>query len=495
MHKRISISILPPVPKKEINQDHIDIPLDAAARKYLTSRVLLALDRLHPTSSTGVNDSFGALDALDDLVPIRTFLSFCCDTSGIEAQLTEPFRSVVVTLRAMSEQVKVNPVLQPILQNWETTVLTTQAVQSLRVSLTVTGKGWGARPLAALGMLLVEETQSAPVVRVRIRLGKVVWRVRDSQGMWWAPNGLDKKMGTQFLRRSAESALKEPSDAVDFSVEDFVRFKRAGKRRAAFKTCDLGQGKSLERRRIQLADNTPFRRWDVGPYDIPVSAGLHRDHLPQDKWLFKAYHHYDGADNALKLLNKVSEDTLSDKTIRKHIAMLGAADMSIKGLFPVLNCPIFQTLVEHSGQNFKKKDAAALYKSSLQTFQHVAYPQINSYTKQLKNKESEISNTALVIAVPREMHVHSRTYNMKISDDRKTTSVSQELVWDMTHYFQTKETKDYFEKESQALAAMGAFRYLYKQTVKKYALVSDAHTQYLDASMLSLLKHWKQVNG
>lgn len=381
------------------------------------------------------------------------------------------------------------------LEAWETTVVTTTAVRDLRDSLTLGEKGWAARPLLALGIALNVEAQSTPVVRVRIRFGKIVWRVRDSQGQWWAPEGVDSQTGTQRLRRSAERATKEPVNAVDFSVEDFVRFKRAGKRRAAFKTCDLGQGKSLQRNRIRVTDNTPFRRWEVGPYTIPVSNGLHRDHIPQDKWLFKVHHHYDGANHALKLLNKVCDNELTDRTIRRHIATLGAMDTSINELFPVLRKEEFQTLVAASAQHFRKKNAKQSYELCLEDFQSVACKKINRYQQDIQNKEEDISNTALVIAVPREMHLHSRTYNMKISDDRKTTSVSQEIHLDMTHYFQTKETKDYFEKDLQALEAIGGFRYLYKQTIKKYELPSDPYTQGLDAAMLSLLKHWKQVNG
>lgn len=106
MRKLTAIPKVPPVPKKEINQDQIEIPLDEATRKVLTSRILLALDQLRPTLATGVNDSFGTLDASAHFAPIRTFLSFCCQTSGIETQVTGPFQSVVMTLKAMTEQAK-----------------------------------------------------------------------------------------------------------------------------------------------------------------------------------------------------------------------------------------------------------------------------------------------------------------------------------------------------------------------------------------------------
>jgi hypothetical protein len=95
----------------------------------------------------------------------------------------------------------------------------------------------------------------------------------------------------------------------------------------------------------------------------------------------------------------------------------------------------------------------------------IPYGWTNTYP--LKTYAEEVSTSAITIAIPTSMHKESRTFSLdgKITDARRGSSIIGEISLDTTHYCTHEKTRSYI-----TLEALGAFRYLLRQNIKKYAL-------------------------
>lgn len=402
----------------------------------------------------------------------------------------DPLGSSLRLLQNMVAQFGAFKTIEPVIQEW----LSTQCLSDLRSALQT---AWDPETLKTTCLYLEIQTQKDSFVRVQLSHGKVIWTVFWAEtNQWLIPSKARGRLQhDQVLVPAPQQAPPNPEKLhVDMTFADFIVFKNAGKRQGSAKKSVYETQPVLDRHREnRLAQGSKV--WDVAAYNaLPKKTGLNVDHIPQDKWLLKAYYDYpackaledcvtairtDGIDKVKKAIRDFNKEAPNMQAERKN------------GLFPITQTPAFQAVydtVTHTA-HFTKAQTAALT-TGLVNVRQIPYGWTNTYP--LKTYAEEVSTSAITIAIPTSMHKESRTFSLdgKITDERRGSSIIGEISLDTTHYCTHEKTRSYI-----TLEALGAFRYLLRQNLKKYALTQrppdspDAHTcQQLETHILGMAK-------
>jgi|GEM_PF-4784147 len=467
----------PSKPKKthQTHQDLLDSPLSDKVKNSYRQAILKIL-------------------STDTLFQCTEFIEECMKSPALAEGIPEPLKSSLDTMIKMQERAENNSKLKPVLQTWIETYVESGALKEFSEALKK--EDWSSKAILILSDIFDIEKNPDPVVRVRIDLGKIHWKVRNTDGRWMIPQKADQN-GLQAWKESPEKTEKEPDDAVDLTPDDFIKFKRAGKRKTAYKYALDAKGNTfLERVR---SDRRDLKRWDVGPYaQLPESKTEDRDHIPQARWLFLVQHQHDVTEQAYDALETLQKNNVTETTLRKHLKTFPnlQARNDIQTLFPIVTTQSFGQLLTSSGVHFRRSGAREQYQANLATVRiTLTQTLVATYKTGLTGLEGQLTNAALTIAVPNAMHKFSRTFSLqgRVTDDRYASGVSRELNLDITHYCKHEQTQKFFQSEPDALEALGGFRYLFRQNLKAYNIQNaDDYTRQQDKNFVTMLKGWKQ---
>lgn len=480
-----------------------------------------------------------AWDTAPNLIPaaIRTLVTHLLDQANPDG-LPEPFRlpfSGILTLYQCRDRTG----MAPVVESSVTTFIENAAPGLIRDALK-SGQ-WNPAALRLLGDALAVPSPQSDFFRIRIENGKVRWRLYHAgSNTWYAPKPAPAEVQNQHpntLIQYLTSCEKDDENGpfADLLPAQFLQFKQAGKRTPRIKGTyfeNTGQ-LYLDRSRVHPG---ALRKWDVGPFgSLPMGSGLERDHIPQDAWLeakstaraalimqknqiqaqIAAIYHqtiiyhcdafirellaWNGGDNgAFKtLLN----DRLKNPLL---MAMLEGLHQQ-HGLFDIPAWTALKTEVASRAQfrgdirmslvgklqAFKQTLDAPRMTAITAWFSHYKAPS-DGQIAILRNQEAQIDRNlealkktiqdeALAIAVPADYHSkYSRTYMKrgKVTAERLGHTLLQELVLDQKAYF------DEVPGLVSDLTAIGAFRVLYRQTVKlKNVDGSEIHDRWIIAML------------
>ncbi|MSR88813.1 MAG: hypothetical protein EXS67_04065 [Candidatus Margulisbacteria bacterium] len=376
-------------------------------------------------------------------------------------------------------------------------------------------------------------------VNISIKAGKVVWQFFDHQAQkFYAPlKGQNKQ---QILQEVSIKDRLKPEESMRLTIEQFVRFKEAGKRHGSTKETLLKTRVLMTRIRrdrnersangnyvhkVGAGDPNKTKAWDVDSY---YSLNIHKkdtksfwlEHCVQHDYLVTKY--FGRLEKILEVLNTLNDtENFTDIEKAKEIFIGFKAELKWLGkeyqnqdatfatpfqnLNTLLNKPtilgVIKALAER--QHITQKAVEEL----MGTFQAAALFQtlqddLASTREEIEEAKQNIADhdkgQAFTIALPFQADV---SVTAGASTIHKDHSLSKALYTEINGFFtaltettntlsmKTESVQDSIQKD---IAAIGAFRYLYRQTVKRYGLETGEAIQQLDASFLGYLKSWAQ---
>lgn len=376
-------------------------------------------------------------------------------------------------------------------------------------------------------------------VNISIKAGKVVWQYFDHQTQkFYAP--VKGQVIKQCLQEvSIEDKLK-PEESMPFSIEQFLRFKQAGKRHGSTKQTLLEARPIMARMRrdrnersangnyvhkVGAAYPNKTQAWDVDSY---YSLNIHKrdaksfwlEHSVQHDFLVTGY--FGRLEKILSILNTLNDTKdFSDTEEAKKVFVEFKAELKwlvkeyrkpdttfltpFQSLNILLNKPAISELIkslterQHITEKAVEDLMGILAKAGVfQTLQDDLSTAREEIAEAKQNIADHDKGQAFTIALPFQTDVSVTAGASVIHKDH---SLSQALHTEINGFFtaltettntlsmKTESVKDSIQKD---IIAIGAFRYLYRQTVKRYGLETGEAIHQLDASFLGWLKAWAQ---
>jgi hypothetical protein len=377
-------------------------------------------------------------------------------------------------------------------------------------------EGWSSKVLIDLSKALNLQIPKNTFIRVRIEKGKICWTLYDSSSKsWYSPS--EKGQLDQILKPVAEPTQQDNTSYVDMTIKEFTEFKNAGKRHRPDKKSTIsGQTTPIFTRtgRDKEARSIPPTLFDVDRYGLlsatkykRLAQGLNMDHIPQDKWMLKAYYDYPDLERVVEILKTLLPNTTvlnpvdTFKKLAKDNDTLLTSDR-MKEVFPILDTSEFKALLKHLTTFTRLSERTRL---ELQQKITTLHPKIKSLEisqetldKVLKDYTETVKANGLAIAVTEEMHKSTRTFALKgrVTLDRlaQNNTVLAEALLDHRHYQTEVFPQVQEESFSQNLTAIGAFRFHYRSLIKAFnSTDQEILGSGYDAELMTHLQEWAKT--
>lgn len=387
------------------------------------------------------------------------------------------------------------------------------------INLWIQQPGWSSDKLLSLSTCLGIKIPQSIFVRIKISKGKIIWKIYHPEfKKWYIPEkkGLitsDEKPIHQNLSPIDTDEKDESNSFVDLTVDEFIMFKKAGKRNSPDKITLINKKILFERKgRNKIKLNIDPQPWDVGIYSQLTKKKskdnikkLNMDHMPQDKWLLKAYSEYPSLEDVVKTLKYVKDSkTMNpeknfEKLLKKHSKSLSSETMKL--YFPILETTLFMDTLDEV-LKWERLTSDRKMKLKVKMNEISKLMDEKSLDEKLSQCKNKVTANGLAMAVPEDIHKHSRTFalNGRVTKERIGNNPLKEIFLDHVHYQDVVFPKILKKKFYENIEPIGAFRYHYRQVIKHFKIsILDPEivtiTNEYDIRLINFLKDWKNFKN